>query len=373
MTKNIILLDRAGYANFDSFMSDDDGIDVYVVLGHRGDGKTYGAIKKVIDHYYTTGTPSAYVRRAAESIKAGEVAPLFAPFVPAYIKKRSKKLHNNVVYRSKVFKPCFTDENGKNSQAGLPILYTAALSTWQTSKGPDRGQMRYIILDEYIDANGYISGEIAAWINTLSSFMRNRDGTKIILLGNPLNQYSPYHDYYGIDVDDMKQGTIADITYSTGAKLRFVWLPESPAENRPVNKILDISSKLSSVTKGAWDIKAYRHRTREMAENSDILYSVGVEFRRHRIRGDVCALPSGMVYVFFYPSDNFKNCLKIYSDRYDPDDMRYTPIIARDAVDLELSEIIREDRDFYATNGIGNIVENWLKTVNIRKMQREAF
>lgn len=371
MTKSIKLLDRIGYANFSAFL--DDSIDVYMILGHRGDGKTYGAIKIAIDDYYATGLPSCYARRSDEQIKTGVVSPLFSPFSPDYLLKVSGKQHNAVTYRSNVFTPCFLADDGKKTGAGMPMMYTTALSTWQKFKGPDRGQIRNMILDEYIDAVGYLPGEVSvAWVNTLSTYLRDRGGTRIFLLGNPLNPYSPYHDYYGIDVEEMKQGTIADITYKTGAKLRFVWLPESPHENRPVNKILDIFSNLTSVTKGAWDLKAYPHRSREMAAESTTLYSVGVCFRRHTIRGDVCALPSGMMYLFFYPSENFKNCLKVYSDRYDPVDTRYTPILGRDPVDLEIADLIRSDLDYYATNKTGSIVENWMKMVNLRKPLKGA-
>lgn len=368
----IKLLDKNGYANYPAFL--DDSIDVYMIVGHRGDGKTWGAVKLAIDDYYSTGQPSVYCRRSDEQIKAGVVSPLLSPFCPNYLSKVSHNLHNAVTYRSNAFTPCMLDaDKGTRSNAGMPLLYTTALSTWQKFKGADRGQIRNMILDEYIDANGYLDDEVlTCWINTLSTYLRNRDGTRIFLLGNPLNPYSPYHDYYGIDIDEMKQGTVADITYQTGAKLRFIWLPESPAKNRPVNKILDIFSNLSSITKGQWDLKAYRHRSREMAAASDTLYSVGICFRRHTIRADVCALPSGMIYLFCYPSENFKNCLKVYSDRYDPVDTRYTPILGRDPVDLEIADLIRADLDYYATNKTGSIVENWQKMVGLRKPTRGA-
>jgi len=126
----------------------DPAIDLYFVMGHRGDGKTYGALDLVIDAYQS-GEASAYVRREAEMITGREAGLLFNPFTGAdsKLEQATGGKYNNVVYRSKQFKPVLTDwDSGDTLATGSTILHTAALSTWETSKGQDRGFLRYISL-----------------------------------------------------------------------------------------------------------------------------------------------------------------------------------------------------------------------------------
>lgn len=360
--KEAALLDKEGYCNYSAFM--DPAIDLYFVMGHRGDGKTYGALDLVIDAY-RSGEASAYVRREAEMITGKEAGLLFNPFTGAdsRLEQATGGKYNNVVYRSKQFKPVLTDwDSGDTLATGSTILHTTALSTWETSKGQDRGFLRYIIFDEVITAGRYLPDEPFKWVNTLSSLMRTRSGTQIIMLANPLNQFCPYFDWYGIEIERFKPGTVADLKYDSGARLRFVWLPPTAEKLRPVNKILSINAKTDSVTRGTFDIKTYRHLPSGMYKQSEILYSIGIRFVRQTVRCDVCSAPAaGGLYMFFYPSDRFDDCLRIYDDAAGIWDSRHTSTFIRDTIGQEMLDLFRRGRDFYSTNSTGNIVENWIK------------
>ena len=67
-----ILSPKNGYLDYQNGVFEDD-VQIYMILGQRSDGKTYGIIKDSIDGYAADGTPSAYIRRFDESLKSTTV------------------------------------------------------------------------------------------------------------------------------------------------------------------------------------------------------------------------------------------------------------------------------------------------------------
>ena len=54
--------------------------DYNLVIGQRGNGKTYGCLKYFLEFYKSTKKRFCYIRRWDEDIKAYRMEQLFAPF-----------------------------------------------------------------------------------------------------------------------------------------------------------------------------------------------------------------------------------------------------------------------------------------------------
>ena len=384
MTSNIQLLDKKGYANLKAVM--DPNIDLYLILGMRGDGKTFSAVSLALDAMFptrqgVTAKPSAYVRRLDASLTKAECNRLLQPHVKGAgrshpsIEKRSKGQYNNYTYRAGEFKPVYTDwETGSTERTGEPMLYTMALNTWETSKGADRGDLAYIIFDEFITSKSYFKDEVFAWENVISTLQRGRD-VKIIMLANALNTFCPYFDYYGIDWEKYKPGDVADFKYKTGLKARFVHLPaKDPNSTKPQrkNRFFGLQNNSMSITSGEWEIRTYRLLSQTNYEKSLRLYRCGIIFHGKRFICEVLmyAGESTDIFAYFYPAKNFRDCLVIFSDddKMEPGSIYETcfgdGILSRDLLDL-----FTQGKMYYNTNKTGNYIQAWIENfVNKRRV-----
>ena len=54
--------------------------DFNLVIGQRGNGKTYGVLKRFLENYKKTKKRFCYIRRWAEDVKAFRMEQLFSPF-----------------------------------------------------------------------------------------------------------------------------------------------------------------------------------------------------------------------------------------------------------------------------------------------------
>lgn len=372
------LLNKEGYCNFETFMTPD--IDLYFVLGHRWDGKTYGAMNLMLNEYYKTATPSVYVRRLDSSIEKTELSTALdelSDTLPTY----HDGVFNAFDYRSKRFYPVRYD-SGKIVARGKPIIYAAALNTWQTSKGADRGQIRYLVLDEAIDERAYLKNEIKAWKNTMSTYLRHYGKTTVIILANPLNPYCPYFDHYGIHIEELEQDSITDIQYDDGQVMRFVWLPESRNQKRKgVNALLNAGSTTHSITKGKWDVGQYRCYEPSVLDACEFLYNFEVVFNRQNylvscyygdnINLDVEMTLTGIFYTFTNISKSIADYTEVHTEIAITD--RTVPIATQPEekfdhfhscnITDDLIQAFRDCRTYYDDNVTGAAIDQWLKTV----------
>ena len=60
-----------------------------------------------------------------------------------------------------MFVPAYQEEGKVINKADKPILFTAALNTWNTTKGEDRGELAYIVFDEFMTRDLYLKDEFA--------------------------------------------------------------------------------------------------------------------------------------------------------------------------------------------------------------------
>lgn len=98
----------------------------------------------------------------------------------AVIKKESKGLYDDYIYKSNVFY-LTNSETNKRSE---PVIFAASLVNTEHTKGSDRAPngVKYIVFDEFMTRDTYLPNEFVSFSNVISSFVRNRKGTVIYLL-----------------------------------------------------------------------------------------------------------------------------------------------------------------------------------------------
>ena len=189
-----------------------EGSTYNVVIGQRSNGKTYGFIEEALAEYCENGHPSVYIRRYDESITGANIFKLCTPHIDSMIVMSDGKW-NNFEYKNRTFYPTRVGKSGKIEEKGEPFLYCVGLNSWEHKKGQDRGFVRYVIFDEFLTRDTYLNDEYAKFMNLLSSFIRDRTGTTIVMLGNTVNKFCPYFSKFKINMKDIKQGFIYNFRY----------------------------------------------------------------------------------------------------------------------------------------------------------------
>lgn len=157
------------------------------LIGERGVGKTYGAVKFVTKEFIKKGHQFVYLRRYKSDLKKS---------VPTFFDSIS---NNNEFPEHKLVSKgnnLFIDEK----QAG----YAISLSTAQDLKSANFDKVKYIIFDEFIIDEGvkkyYLSNEVEVFLNLIETIARMRN-VKVFLLGNAGNLITnPYFLYFGLSI-----------------------------------------------------------------------------------------------------------------------------------------------------------------------------
>lgn len=226
------IYDEKGYVNFNEIWDLNKGF--MLLVGGWGTGKTYGALKKVLE----TGKKFIYMRRleTALEISSDEDGNPF--------KRLNRDLNRNIqpIIKKNLVKyyNCTKDENGKNTPDGEAIGIGAALSTFSKMRGVDFSDVEYIIYDEFILMNGerVIKDEFSAFLRFYETVNRNRElngepAVKCFMLGNPNTMGNAY--FLGWDLvrkwqtmEKSKQNVYRD----TQSEITLIRLNDSPISKR---------------------------------------------------------------------------------------------------------------------------------------------
>lgn len=347
-----------------------------MIIGQRSNGKTYAALNLALNHYLKTGEPSAYIRRLDEQIKPSNLDSLFNPF---NISEITGEKYNGVRYYQRKFTLCFYDENGKVIRRDKkPFLYTAAISTADTTKGQDRGFMKYIIFDEFLTRNFYLQNEYILFQNLLSSLIRDRSGTIIFMLANTVNKSSIYFEEFGIhDISKVKQGTIEIYEYGKSKlKLALEYCSESKIK-KEVNKYFAFENpRLQMITLGAWELDNYPHAPPGLNSMQPILIFYidcrGLGAKSPFLQANLyCRNSNPFIFVHYLTKDIKEPEKKII----------YTPLIDNNILHQNAFELtplpamtninacIKTNKVFFASNEVGEVFRNFRVTSRKRQGQ----
>lgn len=182
-----IMYTKEGYIDFNYIMK--DTAPFIFIVGGRGSGKTYGAIKYALEN----GLPFFFMRRTQtqiDLIKNDSFSPFKAVDESVVVASINKNL-SGIYHGSQ-------NADGTWSAAGPPIGYMCALSTISNIRGFDASDVDLIIYDEFIGEahERPIKNEGQAFLNAYETINRNRElngeePVKVLALANSNSLANP--------------------------------------------------------------------------------------------------------------------------------------------------------------------------------------
>ena len=224
--------------------------DFNLVIGQRGNGKTFGVLKYFLELYKKTKKRFCYIRRWDEDIKAFRMNQLFAPFRNVIDELFGEEF--DIQY----FNHKFYLVNGNGTKIDC-IGYVLSLSSSHHTKSIAYTNVGSILYDEFIRMAGEqeLKDELSRFDNTLSTIIRG-DNTNVVIwmLANTVSKYSPYFLRFGIDINKLEHGTIIhkEIRLETGDILKVAL--EYCEFNKDASEKISKYSANAMIKSGKWEI-----------------------------------------------------------------------------------------------------------------------
>lgn len=283
MDKNIYL--SSGYFNVEYALR--FPVPFIFVVGGRGTGKTYGALRYVLEH----DIKFIYMRRTqaqADIINK----PEFTPF-KSIMRDTGQNItsvpvtkYNSAFYRAKL-------EDDKMIPDGAPIGYTMALSTVSNLRGFDMSDCTLLIYDEFIPEQHErpLKNEAAALFNAYETINRNRELTgsqalKVLCLANSNTLNNPIFSALGVmdKVLTMEKKQQA-VTINEDRGYAIVMLSESPVSLQKKSTALYALTQGTDFSRMALDNSYNVHFTRQavnLIEYTPLFVVDGAAVYRHK-------------------------------------------------------------------------------------------
>ena len=165
----IKLYDDNGYLNFRAVR--DAGYPFTLIIGGRGTGKTYGALRSCVED----GILFAFMRRRQTQVDIIN-SPEFSPIRPI-CRDTGEQITTRPIVKgiSGFFR--YEIEEGKEKIEMPPIGFTCALSTLSNVRGFDASHIQILLYDEFIPEKGerVLPNEADTLFNAYETFNRNRE------------------------------------------------------------------------------------------------------------------------------------------------------------------------------------------------------
>lgn len=344
-----------------------------LIYGERGNGKTFAICHLILEAYFDENLPSAYVRRLDEMIKVSNIETLFNDeHHIQYIIEKSEGKYNFVKYQFHGFwlqkrDPITGVLLEKDKQ---PFCRTYALSTSETTKGADRGKIKYVFFDEFITRAFYLTNEIVLFESTLESVIRKRPGVKIFMVANTVNKHCPYFKHMGLtNVKKQQQGTIDQyLLGKSGTKIacEYTQAADTAASEIAEQYYCFNNPQVEMIKNGAWEFDIYRTLPKGIGNMIPEL-TFYIEFDGTTTVGRMYIYNDDPILCFFpkrnTPITDRENKI-IYGDS---DLISTSPLhqieLARTPTRAQtiILDLFKQHKTFFATNDDGENVQNWLK------------
>lgn len=339
----------------------------YLIFGQRSNGKTYSVLEYMIKQKIKTGKPAVLIRRRQEEMRTKFIKDYFLPFTydtvteTNKVYEMSKGKYNHIsYYGGTFFIGTFDFEEMKWIEKDT-LCITASLSTYANAKGADRGDISCILFDEFISRD-YLVTEWSAFMNMVSTFVRNRDGIPVFLVGNSISLYCPYFREFGINIKELDQGKI--YTYDYGKEKVSVQWAESLEGSDSLKYFLGSKSTTAKmISTGKMEIPCYPHYEKSIDFRNDVLKRFYISFD-----DDFCCMNiiKNVDGLFIY----VHNCNKIpdYSDVYTftatpLNDVKNCQAIRQGSTRAHviLRQLLEQGKIYFNDNSTGEFFSAWYK------------
>lgn len=340
------------------------GATYNLVIGKRGNGKTYSALRYALEQYAKDKSTSAYIRRWKDDVTGARASTIFSDMNAKGVVKDITgydciSYYNRIQYLSNV-----DNETGKVSR-GIPFMYMFSLSDMEHDKSTQYPTVKTIIFDEFIARNGYFPDEFIAFTNTLSTIIRDRDNCRIIMLGNTISKFCPYFQEMGLKkVYSMKQNSIDMYQYGNSKlSVAVEYTGENIASEKSNFYFAFENPKLEMITKGKWELPVFPH-TLERITPKNTLFSYFIIFNERCFQADIVQGVNGLfthIHEKTTPIQDEKNDL-IYCLEPKEGVNYYRNILKPDIeIRRKIASFYSTDKVFYSNNDVGSYIQSYLR------------
>lgn len=342
--------------------------DIYMIIGERSNGKTYG-VNRYAMHKYAAGLGGmAVVRRWEVDLKGQNQKELFDGIVlNNEVSQMTNGVWTNVYNYGNRWNFSRYTEKGKRIIDSNPFGYAFWLSGAEHFKSLSFPTISTFVFDEALTRGRYLANEYKAFSSILSTVVRYRDDVEVFLIGNTVNKYCPYFEEFGIyDLESMKPGDIREYVYNEehGWKIAVQFSDAISEEGKPSDKYFAFKNPTNlMITKGVWETDMYPHLPRKFVPR-EVQFRFYVVFKRNILE---CEVISGDDDIFLFVHK------KTSELQYGPEDLIFTteeysskPGIRRridkpvDRIGQKVYSFFQSDKVFYQSNDIGEIMRNYL-------------
>lgn len=346
-----------------------------LIIGERSNGKSYACKEYAIKQYFENGAETAIIRRFREDLRGRRASDYFKDVCEnGIVEKLSKGEYNTITYYAGrwYFAKGEMNEDGiiELTKSVKPFAYFFALTDMEHDKSTSEPNIKIIIFEEFLTRKMYLPDEFVIFMNTLSTIIRLRNDVKIFMLGNTVNQWSPYFSEMGLKhIREMKPKDIDLYTYGESDLRVAVEFADSPSKNKPSNVYFAFDNPKLNMIKGGsgagiWEVNIYPHCPVKY-QNKDIRFVFFIKFDADILQCEIVYTDSLKFIYIHRKTTELKNPEKdlIYCLNYDvrPNWRRKLnkPILD---IEKKIYMFFAEDKIFYQDNEVGEIVRNYLKS-----------
>lgn len=173
------------YTNFNKYLSYKSiGIKYFILDGPRGTGKTTTCGIGAFSSFNKDGTQFVYIRRYKTEMSGVMNTRSFDKIVDGLDYKPAAKGVAGFYCEDKI------------------VGYGLTLSMQASLKSLNFDKVKIIIFDEALLQRGspyrYLKDEVTNLLNLIHTIVRNREDYVVFILGNNLDIFNPYYEYFGI-------------------------------------------------------------------------------------------------------------------------------------------------------------------------------
>ena len=292
-----------------------------VAVGGKGNGKTFGFLRKGIDIFLGLEDPALegyiirYARRLKESVVSTNLKNLFRPHL-AYIEQVTNGEYNMVVQRGRRFYLAYYEDDKKVRQMQREFCVVNSLSTWETDSGADEGEAGICIYDECISRERELIDEFSSIMRWHNNCMRNRTGyyCPLVLLGNTVTRDCTILEDFGIDLwslDADDQGKVIYVRNRAGElNVIFEWCGKVDVQAESAREYYDrfYNDKTRMITDGVFSLGTYKTMHPDRCERcSDDALSIYLVTPHAKLRASVRIKKQGGAFMYITPIEHLKD------------------------------------------------------------------
>ena len=356
------------YYSLDNILSKD--CQYNVIFGERSNGKTFACFDYGLRKYCNEGRKMAIIRRWRDDFIGKRGATMFDAIVSEglvskYTNGEWDRIHYN---SSRWYLAKFDEKLQKIITKDEPFAYAFAISTMEHDKSTSYPDIDTVVFDEFLTRDRYLPDEFVLFMNVLSTIIRQRIGIRIFMLGNTVNQYSPYFKEMGLsNIKQMKQGDIDVYMYGESGLRVAVEYADMPSKSKPSDIYFAFNNpKLNMIKGGSWEIDIYPHKPIQF-EKHHIVFTYFILFEGETLQCEV-VVKDGYYFTFIHqkttPLKDVEHDIIFSQEHSHRPNWRRKLSKPTDEIGKTLYSFFTKEKVFYQDNEVGEIVRNYFEWSN---------